>query len=60
MVEALFFLLSLVLSDETCLEDTRSDTHLELILFDLVVVEGHDGPTVAFLLLTVRAEVAYA
>ena len=60
MVEALFFLLSLVLSDEACLKDTRSDTHLELILFDLVVVEGHDCPAVAFLLLTVRAEVAYA
>ena len=59
MVEALFFLLSLVLSDEACLKDTRSDTHLELILFDLVVVEGHDGPAMAFLLLTIRAEVAY-
>ena len=59
MVETLSFLLALVLANQTCLKDTRRDTHLELILFDLVVVEGHDGPAVAFLLLTIRAEVPY-
>ena len=60
VIKVFLFLLALVLTHETCLKDTRRDSQLELKLLYLVVVEGHYGYALAFLLLTIRAEVAYA
>ena len=60
VIKVFLLLLALVLTHETCLKDTRRDTHLELILLYLVVVEGHYGHALAFLLLTIRAKVPYA
>ena len=59
MDEISLFLLTLVLTYETCLKDTRSDPQLELILFNLVIVEGYNTIALAFLLLNVVTEGAY-
>ena len=60
MIKFFLLLLALVLTHKTSLKDTRRDSHLELIFLYLVVVVGHYGHALPFLLLTIRTKVPYA
>ena len=58
MIESfLFFLVKLVFANQALVENSCSDTQLELVLFDLVVKELYNADVGALLLLNIDTDI---